>query len=366
MGSNDPLDQHDCPEALDTAFARAVTACFGANTTLAGTTPLTGDASSRQYFRLALSGNPSAPPTVVAMVLGSDRLPLSSEELTVFATPLTEIPYVNVSRFLARIGVRIPELYHHDPSECILLLEDIGDQTLRAAVVNAPEVDILNYFRKAIDQLVHIQIVGTRHADATCIAFQQRFDRRLFNWEFHHFLQYGLPSHIHAEPAELNAAFAPVVERLATAPAVLAHRDFQAWNLHVHEGAICVIDFQDALLAPATYDLASLLTDRDIATVITPSREDILIAYYVDARRRVGASDEVPMLRREYFLCVLQRALKVIGRFHYLARVKGKPGYLRYLPHVVSQARRALEATRPETENLRQALTPLLDTACEP
>jgi hypothetical protein len=353
--------QPENPPALAEVFSRALSASFGSSATLAGVRALAGDASSRRYFRLAVEGAPGAPPSVIVMVLGPDRLPLSSAELTVFATPPTELPFVNVGRYLARIGVRIPRLFHHDVDAGVLLLEDVGDTTLRAATGGAPEAEVLGLYRLAIDQLIRLQVAGTREADPACVAFQQRFDRRLFAWEFDHFLEYGIPTAPTSAHAPLRAAFAGVAERLGEAPPCLAHRDFHAWNLHVHGGEICVLDFQDALLAPATYDVASLLTDRDTATVISPALETALIAYYVEARERAGgAPADLPAVREQYFLCVLQRALKVVGRFHYLAAVKGKRGYLAFLPHVGAQARRALEALPADFDELRGILRPHL------
>jgi aminoglycoside/choline kinase family phosphotransferase len=279
------------------------------------------------------------------MVLGQDRLPLSSAELTVFERPPTELPFINVGRFLSRIGVRIPAVFGYDEEAGVLLLEDVGDTTLRAATTGVPDREVLRWYRRAIDELVRLQVMGTRHADPACVAFQQRFDRRLFAWEFDHFLEYGLPGVEVRVREALREAFAPVTERLGHAAVHLAHRDFHGWNLHVHQDEICVLDFQDALLAPATYDLASLLTDRDTGTAITPALEHTLVDYYLEARQQAGAETEDPAaVRTEYFLCVLQRALKVIGRFHYLDAVKGKPGYLKFLPQVTLQAHRALDA----------------------
>jgi hypothetical protein len=363
MAAEDPTAARD----LAPTFARTVAAAFGTATRLTATTALAGDASSRRYFRLALAGADGVPATVVAMVLGADTLPLSSAELTVFATPPTELPYVNVGRFLARIGVRIPVLHCHDQAAGVLLLEDAGDRTLFAAAAADGGAAAVALYGAAIDALVQMQIIGTAAADPACVAFQQRFDRRLFVWEYEHFLEYGLAPNWSGDVARLRALFAPVVDRLATAPAVLAHRDFHGWNLHVHEGAIRVLDFQDALLAPATYDLASLLTDRDTATVITPAREEQLVTHFVDARRAAGGGPEdAAALRGQYHLCVLQRALKVIGRFRYLANVKGKPGYQRFLPHVAAQARRALAAEPMMLADLNDALAPHLAAACGP
>jgi hypothetical protein len=368
MGPNQPHDPAPPSGAPahpdDETFRRVVAAAFGDATALAGVTPLAGDASSRRYYRLRLRTRGEAPSTVVAMVLGADTLPLSSAELTIFDTPPTELPYVNVGRFLRSIDVPVPYLHHHDQAAGILLLEDVGDLTLWAAGGADGGARCLALYRAAIDELVRLQVRGTREADPACIAFRQRFDRRLFLWEFQHFLDYGLPERGESIHHALRAAFEPVVERLTTVPPAFAHRDFHSWNLHVHEGHIRVLDFQDALLAPPTYDLASLLTDRNTGELIDPERETVLISYYLAARRNQGETGDDPeAIRTQYFLCTLQRALKVIGRFRYLAQVKGKPGYLAYLPPVVAQARRALDAG-PGLDRLRHTLLPHL-SACE-
>jgi aminoglycoside/choline kinase family phosphotransferase len=305
-----------------------------------------------------------APETVVAMVLGPDRLALSSEELSVFDTPPTELPFINVGRFLARIGVRVPALYHYDAAAGILLLEDIGDQTLRWATDGAPEAETLARYREAIDQLVRMQVIGTREADTACVAFQQRFDHRLLTWEFQHFLDHGAPALTDADAKDLRAGFEPVIAELSTSPAVLAHRDFHGWNVHVHRDVLYVIDFQDALVAPDAYDLASLLTDRDTADIITPAGEDALIAYFMETREQLGHPvDDPDRFRRHYTFCVLHRALKVIGRFRYLASVKGKMKYLDYLPHVMAQARRALRDA-PGLDEVRPLLSQYIGASC--
>jgi aminoglycoside/choline kinase family phosphotransferase len=355
MGPHDPHHPANPAATLESTFVDAVRASFG-GARLRTVSPLAGDASSRRYYRLALDGDAGAPETVVAMVLGPDRLPLSSEELSVFDTPPAELPFINVGRFLARIGVRVPTLHHYDAGAGVLVLEDIGDQTLREAADGAPEAEMLARYREAIDQLVRMQVIGTRDADPACVAFQQRFDHRLLTWEFQHFLEHGAPSLTEADAERLRAGFEPVIAELSTSPAVLAHRDFHGWNVHVHRDMLYIIDFQDALVAPDAYDLASLLTDRDTADVITPAREDALIAYFMEARQRLGQPvDDPDRFRKHYAFCVLHRALKVIGRFRYLASVKGKTKYLDYLPHVTAQARRALQDA-PGLDDLRPLL----------
>ena len=255
------------------AVDAAVAAVWGRKARVDRVTPLTGDASSRSYARLALTGN--GPATTVVMLLAGSGLSVSSDELAVFTEPLKELPYMNVHRFLQPLGVRIPEVYYDGQKEGFLLLEDIGDTPLRDAAQGRPKEEIEHLYRQAIDQLVLLQVEGTRRRTDSCIAFQQRFDHRLFLWEFEHFIEWGLEkregkSLSVGEGSELRSIFEHISTTLAQAPIFLNHRDYHSWNLFVQNGEIRVIDFQDALLTPAPYDLETLLNDRDTPTVITP------------------------------------------------------------------------------------------------
>jgi aminoglycoside/choline kinase family phosphotransferase len=320
--------------------------CFGESAVVRGLTPLAGDASSRRYYRAALSGD--APASLIVMELAGSSLPLSSEELAVFARPPAELPFLSLHRFLSRIGVRVPALYGQWPDEGVLFLEDLGDRSLWDAAQALAGDDTAKLYQKAIDELIKIHVLGTKGRDEACIAFQQRFDFRLYMWEFEHFLEFGFSSSAKAPAGDdrslLQRAFERMARDLERQTPCLNHRDFHSWNLMVRDGEIAVIDFQDALLAPMQYDLASLLNDRETDRVIDGRLEELLIDYYLRRRREFG---EAPVDRAAFFECyvlsALQRDFKVVGRFEYLARVKGKPQYKKYLPPTLRRLRRNLE-----------------------
>lgn len=320
---------------------------FGAEVAVTAVIPLAGDASTRRYARLRLAG-PGAPPTAVAMLLADRGIALSSDELAVFPEPPAELPYLNVHRFLEPLGVDVPAVYADGSDRGVVLLEDVGDTALRDAAAGAADATVLALYRRAIDQLLRLQIEGTRRRDDRCLAFRQCFDERLFLWEFEHFIEYGIERRLGrplpaADAACLRAHFRAIARRLDAQPRYLNHRDFHSWNLFVQDGRIRVIDFQDALLAPAPYDLATLLGDRDTPLVVPPALEAELLAYY--ERRWLEVAGQPPggdPVERVYRLCALQKALKVVGRFHYLDLVKGKRGYLRYIPPTVRQIGRLL------------------------
>jgi N-acetylmuramate 1-kinase len=350
--------------AVDAALVERVTQLivdhFGAGTVVTQVAPLAGDASTRRYLRAWMSGA-NAPRSVVVMLLADRGIAISSEELAVFKTTPTELPYVNVHRFLVQLGVAVPELYLDASTSGVLLLEDIGDVALWDAAQNQPADVVCELYQGAIDQLLRIELEGTARRDDACIAFQQTFDERLYLWEFEHFIEWGLLKRLEQPPTDgdlriMRDHFATLARFLDAQPRVLNHRDFHSWNLYVHEGRIRVIDFQDALLAAAPYDLATLLGDRDTPMLITPPIERRLLTYYREQwQARGGAAWTEDELWDVYASCALQKAFKVVGRFHFLHLEKGKPGYLRFLPSTLRQIARLL-ACRPDLTPLREVL----------
>jgi aminoglycoside/choline kinase family phosphotransferase len=324
---------------------------FGASSHLNGIQSLAGDASSRRYYRVHLSGAAAPKSAIVMQLAPGSALPLSSEELAIFKEPPKELPFVNVHRFLAQVGVRVPKLYGEWEKDQILILEDLGDTALWDHAQALAPAEVLRWYKKAIDELLVLQVRGTRSRDDSCIAFQQRFDFRLYMWEFNHFIEYGLEKKpgtcVQPKALEqLRNAFAKVARRLDAQVPCLNHRDYHSWNLLVHDNAVAVIDFQDALLAPPQYDLASLLNDRETDRIITPDLENQLIHYYLGKREELGEPKTDPEEFFEiYLLTAVQRDLKVVGRFHYLDVIKGKSAYKRFIPPTVKRLKRNLSRT---------------------
>jgi len=335
-------------QTIDQLIAQKVAVLFSASAALIGVTALPGDASTRRYYRVQLTGQ-GTPPSLMAMQLpAGSNLPISSEELAVFKDAPKELPFLNVHRFLHGIGVRVPKIYGHWESDGLLLLEDLGDTALWDRVQGLGESEAVAWYKKAIDELLRLQICGTENRDESCFAFQQRFDEKLYLWEFEHFIEWGLEKRPGAKVstkaiATLRETFAAIARTLDRQPPCLNHRDYHSWNLMIHDEAVCVIDFQDALLAPAQYDLASLLNDRITDSVVTPAIEPQLVEYYREnftqlSGRNISQQEFLDIYR----LSAIQRDLKVVGRFYYLDLVKGKPGYMKFVPPTVRRLQRNL------------------------
>jgi len=334
-------------ESKANAWIAERVARFWPGACLSAISPLKGDASTRRFWRISLQAAPGGPASVIAMDLGPDDLPLYARALRLLPEPLPEPPWLNLHRFLTKIGAAVPLLYDVDAAARMLLVEDVGSLPLFEA---ARERHAAGLYRLAVDQLLIFHTSGTEHVDGRCIAANIAYDRRLFRWELEQFLEDGITE---LAPAANRGALARELDALAARldsfPRVFSHRDYHGQNLfvqHEQDGRprLRVLDFQDALMAPAAQDLAVLLTTRDAARVITPRIEQrVLDYYYAGLIRRDAARLRAGEFAESYRLCVLQHALKVIGRFTVLERL-GKGDYRRYIPYARAQARRMLMA----------------------
>jgi N-acetylmuramate 1-kinase len=299
----------------------------------------------------------AVPATAIAIDLGPDDLPLYVRALRLLPEPLPEPPWLSLQRFLETIGVAVPRLYTADLATRMLLVEDVGDLALFDAAQRGDAADL---YRLAADEILRFHLEGTRRLESDCIAARIAYDERLFRWELDQFIELGAAE---AAPGAAHAAITPELDdlaaRLGRLPRVFSHRDYHGHNLFVQSAAdgaprLRVIDFQDALMAPAAQDLAVLLTTRDTARIIAPRIEQRVLEYYHAALiRQAAATMPLAEFVASYQLCVIQHALKVIGRFIYLERI-GKSGYARYLPDAIAQARRML-AQSSEFPRLRAA-----------
>jgi len=323
---------------------------------------LRGDLSTRRFWRVAIAPrhqSEPAPASAILVDLGPDDLPRYVRVLNLLPSPITEPPWINVHRFLESIGSPVPELYDADSALRAMLVEDVGQLSLLDAV-RRPGADAADLFRLATSELLRIHIDGTARIDSRCIAHEISYSGRLFEWELKEFGEVGLAAVAPgADYSPIAPEIATLAARLDRFPRVLSHRDYHRENLYLQDGPrIRIIDFQDALMAPAAQDLAVLMTTRDTDEVVTPAIERRILDFYCAglARRGVQALDATEFAT-SYRLCVLQHALKMIGRFEMFER-NGKTGYRPFIPHALAQARRVLSEMRADFPELSAALMP--------
>lgn len=306
--------------------------------------PLAGDASNRRYFRLELAGGP--PHTLVLMQLASPEAFKQSEEAVSGAVPITELPFVNILSHLAKADVAVPALHYYDKPAGLLYLEDVGDVTLAQACGNATSPETPDLYRQAVDALVRLHLKASFPADPACLAFGRAFDAPLLLWEFDHFIEYGiekragtaLPEH---DRRTIRAEMRKIAELLADQPRVFTHRDYHSRNLMVQDERLRVLDFQDALMGPASYDLASLLRDSYVS--LEEELIDELVIRYLEGRAKAGAPLDRLAFMRIFDLTSIQRNLKAAGRFVYILLEKNNDGYIQYVPRTLGYVKRNLE-----------------------
>jgi len=341
---------HLSPEDLArTIFPVAVELSGGQNPRLE---TLAGGASIRRYHRVTVDGGKW--PSVMVMELGDN--PLKSEEAAKGAAP-TELPFINVQRYLARAGAAVPAIHRYDADRGFIYLEDLGDITFESRVVDAGDDVRARYYRQAIDQLVALQRFAAAHPDPECVAFSRGFDYELLKWELDHFREYGLDAQgltlSPSERDEVDKIFRRIAEELAAEPRGFVHRDYQSRNLMVQDldGAprLRIIDFQDALLGTRAYDLVGLLRDSYVA--LSPSLLDDLVAHFVTT-----AQIDAARFQHLFDLQVVQRKLKDAGRFVFIDRVKHNPSFLVHIPNSLDYVARSL-ARLPELASLREILS---------
>ena len=307
--------------------------------------PLTGDASNRRYFRLELAGGP--PHSIVLMQLASPEAFKQSEEaVSKHAAPVIELPFVNILNHLAKADVPVPTLHYYDTAAGLLYLEDLGDLTLAAATQEATSPDTALLYRQAIDVLIRIHLKASFPVDPQCLAFSRAFDVPLLMWEFDHFIEYGIEKRAGVvlpdeDRRRIRSEMQKIAEQLATQQTVFTHRDYHSRNLMVQDERIRVIDFQDALMGPATYDLASLLRDSYLS--LDQELSDELIVRYLEGMAKAGAPLNPMQFMRLFDLTSIQRNLKAAGRFVYILLEKNNDRFMPYVPRTLANVKRNLE-----------------------
>jgi aminoglycoside/choline kinase family phosphotransferase len=279
------------------------------------------------------------------------------EEVTSGAPP-TEDPFVDVQRYLRSAGTRVPAIDAFFAPEGLMVLEDLGDEMLETRLLAGDPAGPL--YERAVDQLARLRAHAERAPDPGCVAFRRSFDRTLYRWELDHFREWLLEAW---KGAAISPAERPVVERhfdaiseeLAAQPAGFTHRDYQSRNLMVLPGGEqAVIDFQDALLGPRQYDLVALL--RDSYVELPPALVDRMLSRYLERFEQAGGPRLDPAAFRATFdLLTVQRKLKDAGRFVFIDRVRGNPGFLPSIPASLRYVREAL-GRRPDLAPLAEIL----------
>lgn len=312
-----------------------------------------GDASTRKYYRATLKTSPQGDEFQSFIVMKTDP----------FVDQGLDYPFLSVREHLEQSGVRVPRVYEVDPARGFILLEDLGDTTLLRHLQSCLNSDQERHcYERVIDSLVQLQVhAGPARAKKPIEAFRLDFDVEKLMWEtqftFEHFFEKHLNRKISStHRAVLESGFQDLCQILANQPKVLTHRDFHSRNVMVlPQGSDYVmIDFQDARMGPAQYDLVSLL--KDSYYQLEEAQVQRLLSYYVVRYEAVSGKT----LNREPFQEVfdymtVQRNFKAIGSFASFMNRRNDPSYLKYIGNTFENIRRTL-LKYPHFSELREVL----------
>jgi len=292
--------------------------------------PASADASFRRYLRLD-----TATPGQSCIVMDA---PPDKEDCR---------PFVQVQALMQDAGLHVPQILAFDAAHGFMLLSDLGPHTLMQALNPAVPQDAHRWYQQATDLLIDWQ-------KASRPGVLPAYDAALLQRELALFPDWYLARHRQFQPTEaqqqmLARTFATLVANNLDAPQVFVHRDFMPRNLMQPVqagGPLGVLDFQDAVYGPITYDIASLMRDAflswDEDFVI-----DITVRYWEKARKAgllgVASASGWGADFGEFYRSVewmgLQRHLKVAGIFARLTLRDGKPQYLADTPRFIAYIR---------------------------
>jgi aminoglycoside/choline kinase family phosphotransferase len=275
-------------------------------------TPLAGDASFRRYIRLTRENEAQA------MLMDA---PPPQEDVR---------PFLAIADHLSSLGLSAPRILARDEAAGLLLLEDLGDATYTRLLADGSNETAL--YRLATDTLIALHRRFRRGTEIPPYDEVRLLDEvaLLVDWFLPALRGADIPPELRDEYLELWREVLPVAQRV---PDSLVLRDYHVDNLlwlpnRADVAACGLLDFQDAVIGPVTYDLVSLFEDarRDVPQDMAQG----LIAYYLDAFPDIDRA----VFQASYAVMGAQRSAKIIGIFTRLDRRDGKPVYLHHIPRV--------------------------------
>ncbi|WP_206483370.1 phosphotransferase [Thalassotalea sp. G2M2-11] len=272
---------------------------------------MTGDAGFRRYFRFMVANQ-----SYIAVDAPTDKCNNNA--------------FVDIAYRLQNAGINVPTIVASDLARGFLCLSDLGDQLLTQLLT--PQ-SMEHYYQQAIELLPSIAQVSTEQLPL--------YDQTLIQTELEIFPQWLLKEHLalqltNEQQVQLQQCFDILIDNALSQPNVFMHRDFHSRNIMQQAGKLAVIDFQDAVVGPISYDIVSLL--RDCYIKWPRKQVKLLLDHYIDLMESAGLVEKYDrqLWQRWFDLMGLQRHIKASGIFARLFHRDKKPGYLADIPLTLS------------------------------
>ncbi|WP_158998818.1 aminoglycoside phosphotransferase family protein [Pigmentibacter ruber] len=296
---------------------------------------IAGDASDRKFFRL------------LGKEISAICMQFPKWEGGYGGDPIS---WIGMHNALSKMGLPVPKVIEIDETNSCIWTEDLGDIFL-TSILSEEKLDIdnpncnepINYYKKALDLLIKAQYPDIK-IDHPAINRFFDFEKLYYELNFFitHFLNGFLNLNISEDNPDYNNFYQDLkllCKKLDSCERVLCHRDYHVRNIMLKDNELFWIDFQDARMGPHSYDVVSLV--RDSYVKITWKTRQYFYDYYIENLNKVREKNNLNHISAlsfnlELLLMGLQRNIKAIGSFGYLATKKNKPNYLKYIHQTLS------------------------------
>jgi NDP-sugar pyrophosphorylase family protein len=239
--------------------------------------------------------------------------------------------YAAIAGFLRELDLAVPKIFHHDPQQCLLLMEDLGDADLWSLRQSAWSLR-RDYYKKALGMIHKLHIFPLENLSRRSLTLMPGFGPELYRWERDYFFENLVCGVCGIEPgpqdaAALESELVALANRLQLVGTSLVHRDFQSQNIMISRGEPALIDFQGMRPGSYFYDLGSLLYDPYVA--IDEQERLELLRYYYDLQERTCAWDA---FQEAFHEASVQRLMQALGAFGFLGRRHNRKDFLAHVP----------------------------------
>ncbi|WGL61452.1 phosphotransferase [Pigmentibacter sp. JX0631] len=296
---------------------------------------IAGDASDRKFFRL------------INKEISAICMQFPKWEGGYGGDPIS---WIGMHNALSKMELPVPKIIEIDETNSCIWTEDLGDIFL-TSIINDEILDIddhkcnqaINYYKQALDLLIKAQYPQVKIDHP---AINRFFDYEKLYYEMNFFITHFLNGFLNLNVSEENLEYINLYQdlkllckKLDSCERVLCHRDYHVRNIMLKDKDLYWIDFQDARMGPHAYDVVSLV--RDSYVQITWKTRKHLYDYYIEKLNKIREKNNLNNISSisfnlELLLMGLQRNIKAIGSFGYLATKKNKPNYLRYVRQTLS------------------------------
>lgn len=298
---------------------------------------LTGDASTRRYYRLFCEKG--------SYVVCLDN-PIKENEVYSF---------LKMQKFLNTHKVRVPKILDFKNTKGYLLEEDLGDVTLLNHLSQIDDLDMeYSFYKRCVDELLKMHLIPRDELENIDLFFDYEKLMQEVDFSIKFFIQRFLNVEDPKVTTEIKQQYIDICKRLSNEKMVFTHRDYHSRNIMVKDNEFIIIDFQDARQGIPQYDLVSLL--EDCYYRISAENKDKLIQYYWGSLdKKVHGQKDFEYFMSLYNDMALQRVFKAIGSFCFIYYQRDDHRYLKYIGYAMEKLKTIMMRDR-RYDNLRKLI----------